>query len=196
MNPYRVIVCREGFSNQVDDKLLSAACTITLLSGPFNILIDPGSPCDGSLVKSILSEHNLKPDDVNYVICSHGHVDHIGNLVDFPGATIIVGTDIMKDGIFEKIRISHDNPYVIDDNVRVIFTPGHTHQDVSIVAKVPDFGTVAVCGDLFENECDRSDPKLWKDNSLNPELQETSRSLILSFADYIVPGHGAMFKGG
>lgn len=117
MSSYRIIVCREGFCSQVDNNLLSAACTITLIIGPLNILFDPGSPCDGMLITSTLSKHDLKTDDIDYVICSHGHIDHVGNLVEFPRATIIVGNEIMKDGMFERIPINHDNPYVIDDNV-------------------------------------------------------------------------------
>lgn len=59
---------------------------------------------------------------------------------------------------------------------------------------VPKLGTVVVSGDIFENHHDRKDERLWRDVSIRPDLQEKSRSLILSLADYIVPGHGPMFK--
>nr|CDS28123.1 metallo beta lactamase domain containing protein [Hymenolepis microstoma] len=175
--------------------LSSAACTITLIYGQFNILFDPGCPWDGNLVKSILAEHNLNSQDINYVICSHGHVDHVGNLHDFPNATIIVGTDILNGGMFRRIQISSSNPFIVDSNARVIFTPGHTQHDVSLVVQnVPKLGTVVVSGDIFENQHDRTDEKLWRDVSIRPDLQEKSRNLILSLADYIIPGHGPMFK--
>lgn len=63
-----------------------------------------------------------------------------------------------------------------------------------VVENVPDFGTVVISGDIFENAQDRQYANLWRDNSLLPELQERSRNRILSIADYIVPGHGGMFK--
>ncbi|VDM15998.1 unnamed protein product [Hydatigera taeniaeformis] len=172
MVPYRVVVCREGFSNQTGNRLFSAACSITLVYGALNILFDPGGPWDLELVLSALAKYGLKPEDINYVVCSHGHVDHIGSLNQFPYATIIVGTE-----------------------VRVTHTPGHTANDVSLVVEgVPELGTVVASGDIFENHYDQENPKLWKENSLKPELQERSRRLIASFANYIIPGHGPMFK--
>ncbi|KAL5106006.1 Metallo-beta-lactamase domain-containing protein 1 [Taenia crassiceps] len=79
--------------------------------------------------------------------------------------------------------------------VRVICAPGHTANDVALVVEgVPELGTVVVSGDIFENQRDRENASLWKGNSLKPELQERSRHLITSLADYIIPGHGAMFK--
>jgi len=51
-------------------------------------------------------------------------------------------------------------------------------------------------GDIFEREEDIDHPEIWRDEggSTNPELQERSRSEIIKIADYIVPGHGPMFK--
>ncbi|VDO06354.1 unnamed protein product [Rodentolepis nana] len=195
MDSYKVIVCREGFSNMTSSGLCSSACTITLICGQFNILFDPGCPWDENLIKSILAEHHLNFQDINYVICSHGHVDHVGNLHDFLHATIIVGTDILSKGMSKKAQISSSDPFIIDNNVRVISTPGHTQHDVSLVVQnVPKLGTVVVSGDIFENQHDRTDEKLWRDVSIRPDLQEKSRNLILSLADYIVPGHGPMFR--
>lgn len=195
MAPYRVIVCRDGFCGQLENGLFRAACTISLICGTFNILFDPGGPWDRDLVLFILAKYGLKSEDIDFAICSHGHVDHIGNLNYFPNATIIIGTEIMRHGGVVKHHFSESNPFVIDENVRVIYTPGHTTNDVSLVVEgVPSLGTVVVSGDIFENQCDRENPNLWRDNSLNPELQERSRRLIASFADYIIPGHGSMFK--
>lgn len=116
MAPYRIIVCRNGFCSQMENGLFSAACTITLVYGTFNILFDPGGPWDGEFVLSSLAKHGLKSEDIDFVICSHGHVDHIGNLNQFPKATIIVGTEIMRhDGIVEH-NFSEANPFVIDEN--------------------------------------------------------------------------------
>lgn len=46
-------------------------------------------------------------------------------------------------------------------------------------------------GDIFE--C-ANDGEQWREVSRYPEQQEKSRSEILSLADWIVPGHGPMFK--
>ena len=49
-------------------------------------------------------------------------------------------------------------------------------------------------GDLFECCEDLEDYTLWQENSEEPELQQQSRINILRTADWIVPGHGKMFK--
>ena len=49
-------------------------------------------------------------------------------------------------------------------------------------------------GDLFECSEDLEDYTLWQENSEQPELQQQSRIDILRIADWIVPGHGPMFK--
>ena len=49
-------------------------------------------------------------------------------------------------------------------------------------------------GDLFECEADLEDESLWLANSENPDIQKTNREKVLRLADYIVPGHGDIFK--
>lgn len=68
-------------------------------------------------------------------------------------------------------------------------------QHVSVVAKNENGETVVVAGDLFENENDLDDDNIWiSAGSDSEDLQRKSRQRILEIADYIVPGHGAMFK--
>ena len=49
-------------------------------------------------------------------------------------------------------------------------------------------------GDLFECEEDLTDDNIWKEVSENSEIQFTQRQKVLKLADYIVPGHGKIFK--
>lgn len=51
-------------------------------------------------------------------------------------------------------------------------------------------------GDLFEKEEDLVDESIWMVSAYSeaPKLQEVNRNKILKLADYIVPGHGPMFK--
>nr|VZI19355.1 unnamed protein product [Spirometra erinaceieuropaei] len=106
-----------------------------------------------------------------------------------------VGTEVTKQGQLYQHPISYNDPFRIDDKVEIIFTPGHTQSDVSIIVRdTADYGTVALAGDIFENEHDIVRPSLWMNNSMNPTLQEHSRMKLLKVADYIVPGHGAAFS--
>ena len=84
-------------------------------------------------------------------------------------------------------------PYRIDDRIEVIPTPGHTARDVSVIVKTKQ-GVVAIVGDLFECAEDLENENLWRSSSEMPEMQKTNRERILDLADFIVPGHGEMFR--
>ena len=58
-----------------------------------------------------------------------------------------------------------------------------------------DMGVVIVAGDTFEKEEDLRDDSLWiSAGTEDEEKQRQSRNKILFDADYIIPGHGPMFK--
>lgn len=193
-NLYEVFVLQEGYSYTDSEGKYRATCTCTLVTGKhLNILIDTGSPWDGKNLIDGLQNHGLKPEDVNYVICTHGHVDHVGNLSLFPNATHIVSNDIChKKDIYTDHPFKEGVPYCVDgDMLQVIPTPGHTHSDISVLVKGTKYGNVVACGDLFEFE---HDEKVWRDISECPAMQEEHRKHVKQIADWIIPGHGRMFK--
>ena len=58
-----------------------------------------------------------------------------------------------------------------------------------------DNKTVVIAGDLFEKEADLKNHHVWIDaGSEDKHLQEFHRIRMLDIADYIIPGHGPMFK--
>ncbi|KAK3095532.1 hypothetical protein FSP39_015730 [Pinctada imbricata] len=195
---YEVIVLRDGYSRDDEGEgvhSMRAACTITLVKGPKNIIVDPGSPWEKQLVIDSLKKHGLDCDQINYVVCTHGHSDHIGNLNLFTNAVHIVSYDICFGDQYVSHSFQHGIPYEIDEGrVEVVPTPGHTGSDVTVLVRDTKQGTVAIAGDLFEREEDLDNPHLWQDNSENEEVQQQSRINILKIADMIIPGHGAMFK--
>lgn len=118
---YRLSVLRSGWCTSDANGTLSAGCTISLLTGPKTILIETGNPWESEKLKHLLNEKGVSLDDVQYVICTHEHVDHIGNLNLFPNAELIVGTSIMR----HRTRVEHDFSnyisYYIDDDASCSF---------------------------------------------------------------------------
>ena len=50
-------------------------------------------------------------------------------------------------------------------------------------------------GDIFEREEDIEDQTIWRSaGSTDPQRQERSRLQLAELADYIIPGHGPIFK--
>jgi glyoxylase-like metal-dependent hydrolase (beta-lactamase superfamily II) len=189
---YSISVLMEGYSYEDKDGTFRANGTSTLLVGPKRIIVDTGSPHDKNRIMKCLQDHGLSPSDIDYVICTHGHIDHVGNLNLFTNAKFIVGYDIMDGDCYAEHDFKGGSIYKIDEKIEVIPTPGHTHADVSVLVRdVTDYGTVVVCGDLFEKENDEND---WQSLSECVKLQEENRVKILQLADHVIPGHGAMFR--
>ena len=77
---------------------------------------------------------------------------------------------------------------------QVFASPGHTLDSVSVKVATED-GVVVVAGDTFEKEEDIEDESIWKlAGSEDEQKQIKSRSEILEIADFIIPGHGPMFR--
>lgn len=99
------------------------------------------------------------PSDVRYVIASHTHFDHTGGLYLFPEATFYVGQGDMRFGFWpdpvsavffrqadlEPLRgavvreipgVDHD--LFGDGSIVVLFTPGHTPGELSLLVRLPD----------------------------------------------------------
>lgn len=194
--PLKVELLLEGYGYVDTENRYRASGTCTLITGNGKkILVDTGSPRDKKCLIEKLNGHGISAEDINYVVCTHGHVDHVGNLNLFTNAVHMVSHDVLYDkDIYGDLPKDFNEgvPFCIEgENIQVISTPGHTPEDVSVAVKGTDRGTVVVCGDLFEHE---EDENLWRQFSECPEKHLTSRNKVLEIADWIVPGHGCMFK--
>lgn len=193
---YKISVLLEGYGYTDAENRYRANGTCTLITGNGKkILVDTGSPRDKGRLLEKLTHHNIAPEDVNFIVCTHGHVDHVGNLNLFPNAVHMVSHDILQEqDIYTDLpeNFKEGVPYSIEgDSIQVICTPGHTPQDVSVVVRGTEYGTVVVCGDLFEHE---GDENVWEEFSESPGKHRESRQKVLEMADWIVPGHGKLFK--
>jgi len=175
---------------------VKANCSCVLITGSSKVIVDTMTAWDKELILEALDGKGINPDEIDFVVSTHGHSDHIGNNNLFLNAKHIVGFCFSFKDQYYLHPFDQGIPYEIADGIKVIPTPGHTADDVSVVVESQELGTVVIAGDIFEREEDIDHPEIWRDEggSTNPELQERSRSEIIKIADYIVPGHGPMFK--
>lgn len=184
----------DGFSEiNENGSEMKANCTCTLIKDEVNIIVDTMTAWDGDKIVRKLEKYDIKPDDISYVICTHGHSDHIGNNNLFLNATHIVGNSISKGENYFLHDLNNQN-YKISDNIEVMFTPGHTLSDVSVIVRSKDL-VYSIVGDLFEKEQDIEDDSIWIEaGSEDQELQRKNRKKIIEMSDFIIPGHGPIFE--
>jgi glyoxylase-like metal-dependent hydrolase (beta-lactamase superfamily II) len=186
----QVFVLRPGYARQQPSGTLRAGGTISLVIGSVTVLVDTGTVVDRQLLLDALRRHDLNPVDIQYVVCTHGHSDHIGNNNLFAHATFIIGRDLSVRDEYTSIDYSSGS-YRLDAEIDIIETPGHTSEDIAVLVRTAQ-GRVVIAGDVFENASDLDDDS-WVALSRDPEQQRRSRSKILELADFIVPGHGDTF---
>ncbi|XP_046482475.1 metallo-beta-lactamase domain-containing protein 1 isoform X1 [Neodiprion pinetum] len=193
-----VVVLFNGYSKRLSYNRTDANCTCTLIKGPKTIIVDTMTAWDRERLVEALERHNVQPRNIDYVVCTHGHADHIGNNNLFLNAEHIVGYGVHQGTIFYEKQLQ-DEDYQLCNGVSITATPGHTYEDVTVLVEA---GTgresvkYAITGDLFEKEEDVADPSLWKEVGTFAlrKIQTSSRLRIMKYADYIIPGHGPMFR--
>jgi len=160
-----------------------------------NAVVDPGADRKTLLVG--LKKEGLKTTDIDFVILTHTHLDHSLLAGIFENARILDNSDVYSfDG-----KIGEHEGKIPDTNIEIIKTPGHDQFHCSVLVKTEDLGRVAVAGDVFwwldgeKREEDKEGLLEHKDPYVKDEKAlRKSREKILEIADYIIPGHGEMFK--
>lgn len=122
---YSISVLKEGYCVSQADGCTRADGTISLLVGPKTVLVDTGGPWDRDLLLAQLEKRGLKAGDINVVVGTHGHSDHVGNLGLFPDAMMVVGCDISQGDLYLPNKLAEGQSYPIDDHVS---RPVHTTQ--------------------------------------------------------------------
>ena len=158
--------------------------TITLVRDKDIVMVvDPGVLEDQKILIDKLREEGLTINDVNVVCVTHSHIDHYRNIGMFPEAKTLEYW-----GLWDRNTVEDWNEQFTDD-IRIIKTPGHSYDGITLLVKT-DKGVVAICGDVF-----------WKENfpeedpyATDIEKLKESRKKISEMANYIIPGHGKMFK--
>jgi len=187
----QVVVLRPGYAYTDSKGRFHAGATVSLvIASDVRLLVDSGGPAERELIVEALARHNLRTGDIDYVVVTHGHIDHVGNLNLFPNATCFMAHDRSHADQFETLDFS-GGPLEIAPDVHLMATPGHTSEDLSVLVTTSD-GVVAIVGDLFEN-ADDQEGDAWLPFSRDPPEQRRNRAAILARADFIVPGHGDRF---
>ena len=190
----KVKVLVEGYARK-EGGVEFASSTVTLIQAEGkNVIVDPGM--DRKKLLEALEKENLSPKDIDFVVLTHMHPDHIILASIFENASVV---DIENVFTFEG-EIREHGGKVPGTYVELISTPGHEECECSVIVNT-DEGKVVIASDLFwwtddaeqktdmESLINLEDPYKSDENAL-----KKSRENVLEIADFIIPGHGKMFK--
>ncbi len=183
----------QGYARLTKNGYRASSATVLLRTSGKTILVDPG--CNEARLLSSLRKEKIKPRDIDYIFLTHFHLDHILNIRLFPKTTILdVDTVYKGDGgvIYKK--------FIPSTKIQTLATPGHAHEHGALLVET-EKGKVAIAGDIFwwdDGEKQKTDYKNLV-NKKDPYVKNwqqlvQSRKKLLSVADWIIPGHGKMFK--
>jgi glyoxylase-like metal-dependent hydrolase (beta-lactamase superfamily II) len=192
MTTYNILI--PGYATKTDTGWL-ASCTTTLIkdSGK-TIIVDPGA--NKSLLLQQLKSESLKPEEIDSVFLTHFHPDHMLLTALFENAVIFDG-----ETVYEKDLETEYEGLLPGTTIRVMPTPGHAHEHTSLIMDTKQ-GKVVVAADLFWWTDDQEQIDDDKDELINRKDPFTkdwdalidSRTKVLAIADWIIPGHGKIFK--
>lgn len=189
----KVKVLIQGYAKEIKDGWLASSAVTLIESDDKKIIVDPG--CNRTGLLEALAKNNLKTGDIDFVLLTHNHTDHQLLTAIFENAKVLNDTEIYDN---DK-QIEHGN-IIPDTDLKIIQTPGHDQFHCALIVPTDDVNYV-VAGDVFwwedgeEQKTDYESLIQHKDPYVKDEkVLENSRKRVLEIGDFIIPGHGKMFK--
>ncbi|PYV44957.1 MAG: MBL fold metallo-hydrolase [Acidobacteria bacterium] len=167
------------------------------------VVIDPGDEVD--LVLPILHKHDLK---VKYILSTHSHIDHVGDLEklkkqtgaqtllherdltlyqNLPVQAAWLGVAVPTMTQIDSFVHEGDNVHFGEHTGEIIFTPGHTPG--SLCLHLPGQTSKLFAGDtLFQRSIGRTD--LWGGSYTEIMRSIREKLLVLDDKTMVYPGHG------
>ena len=109
----------------------------------------------------------LDPEDVTELVITHGDIDHVGGIHDFPGATVVLSRAERESGpprYFGDARPMDwpaegrcrlvDGDEELAAGVTLLATPGHSPGHLSLLVRLRESGVVVLACDAISREAE------------------------------------------
>jgi N-acyl homoserine lactone hydrolase len=186
--------------------VMSTGCYLVQTSDGKNILIDSGFPADYTPLpgtppaeneKNVLehlSDLQLHPDDIDFLVCTHFDVDHAGYHEAFTSAELIVQREhyeLARNGHtrFAAARAHWDQPALryrliegdteLLPGLTLLETSGHAPGHQSVLVCLPQTGKVLLAIDaVVQESLFTPERRAWPLDDNEEQLQASTRKLL------------------
>ena len=166
------------------------------------ILVDAGTGQSNSNLFSKIKEIGIEPEDIDLIVNTHCHYDHVGGNDFFPNAKIAIHkidaialrdpeSELTVSSLFGSIVRRHDVDIELEEgdkiaNFEVINTSGHTKGGISLYD-----GEILISGDTIFSNGGVGRMDIGGDPN---DMRESLLRLKELDAEYLLPGHGPWVK--
>lgn len=184
----------EGYAKELKKGWVATSTTCLITTKDKKIITDPG--CNREKLLKALNKENLTTDDIRYVFLSHCHPDHVLLAGLFAKAKFVT---FDANLMYDKDLLLEFDKNILGKDIEIIETPGHVLEHLSLLVNTSK-GKIAIAGDVIwwidgeEQIFNMNQPDHTQAKGMNMEDLVASRKKLIEAADYIIPGHGKMFK--
>lgn len=198
-----------GFPGRMTSGTLGWGAMVYIEHGSNKIMFDTAGPGKRIQVHQQLEKLNINPNEIDILILSHFHYDHVYNYDYYPNARILmheVEADwvsqnpdnyaipphffpaIQKTGRLELIKKDEE----LVPGISTLLVPGHTPGGMALVLRDADMPVTVVAGDAVKNIAELASgyvPKAW-------DVVASAQSIkkIRDIAEIVIPGHDRILK--
>jgi hydroxyacylglutathione hydrolase len=176
------------------------------ITGSKKILVDPGHHHLFGNVKGHLSRLSITPQDIDLIILTHGHPDHVEAVRSFSGSRTIIAIHEAELGFVNKLAphygtamgVTDFEPQILlregelgvgDIKFQIIHAPGHSPGSICIYWPQEK---ALITGDvIFYQGIGRTDLP----GGSGQSLKESIKALSTLDVEHLLPGHGEVVSG-